>query len=177
MSNIWFWGDIHGGHENIPKYRKNFATEDESWNTIKENHHKKVTKRDHVFFMGDTVFTYDRLVDLQSWTAAKKILILGNHCTEHLHVKQLAGVFDEIHGLVKYKEFWLSHAPIHPVELRGKYNLHGHVHYGSLDDHRYFNTCPEVNDYQPISLMEIRQEFAKRFPISEFSSGNTSYLI
>lgn len=165
MANVWFWGDIHGGHENIPKYRKCFATEEESWETIKENHHKVVTKRDHVFFMGDTVFSYDRLIDLQSWTAAKKILILGNHCTEYLSVRQLSGVFDEIHGLVKYKEFWLSHAPIHPVELRGKFNAHGHVHYNSVDDPRYFNTCPEVNDYKPVSLMQIRQEFAKRFPI------------
>ena len=177
MANILFWGDMHGGHENICKYRPEFESEEHMWDTFKENHHKRVTKRDIVFFMGDTVFSYDRLIDLQSWTAAKKVLILGNHCTEYLSVRQLSGVFDEIHGLVKYKEFWLSHAPIHHVELRGKMNIHGHVHKGSLDDHRYFNTCPEVNNNRPVSLMEVRQEFARRFPPSEFAENNTSFLL
>lgn len=162
MANVWFWGDIHGGHKNIQRFRKEFDSEETSWNTIKENHHKMVTKRDHVFFLGDTVFSAERLADIKTWVGAKKVLILGNHCTQYLHIKELAEAFDEIHGLYKYKEFWLSHAPIHPVELRGRFCLHGHTHYNTLDDDRYFNTCPEVNGYSPISLLEIRKEFARR---------------
>ena len=65
-------------------------------------------------------------------------------------------------GLYKYKEFWLSHAPIHPCELRGKRNIHGHVHQNHvMDEHhkrdnRYINVCVENTDGAPVSLDKIR---------------------
>jgi calcineurin-like phosphoesterase family protein len=88
----------------------------------------------------------------------KKILIRGNHDT--LPTLAYLHYFDEVYGLLKYKEFWLSHAPIHPDELRNKINLHGHVHYATIPDKRYFNCCPE-NLYPSfgsylISLEDIR---------------------
>ena len=57
---------------------------------------------------------------------------------------------------VKYKEFWLSHAPIHPEELRDRINIHGHVHYKNIDDARYFNVSCENIGFKPISLENIR---------------------
>jgi hypothetical protein len=51
--------------------------------------------------------------------------------------------FTQIHGVLKYKEFWMTHIPMHENELFGKCNLHGHVHNNTIDDKRYVNLCPE----------------------------------
>lgn len=162
--NILFVGDLHGGHDNIVKYRSQFETESEMWELSKKNYHERVTKRDKIFFMGDTAFSLERLEDLKGWRGACKVLILGNHCTERLSIFDIvnSGCFDEIHGMYKYKEFWLTHAPIHPAELRHRLCIHGHVHPHSVPDPRYFNTCPEVTNYDPVSLHEIREEMRER---------------
>lgn len=157
MANVWFISDIHAGHKAICKYRTQFASEDEHYNTIKENYHAAVTKRDHVYFLGDIAFNKGRLDDIATWTGEKKILICGNHCRDSLTMQELCDAFDEVYSLKKYKEFWMSHAPIHPNELRGKFNLHGHVHQATIDDKRYFNCCLENTNYAPISLEEIRK--------------------
>lgn len=56
--------------------------------------------------------------------------------------------------MVKYKNLWLTHAPIHPDELRGKKNVHGHCHGHILNDKRYINVCVEHAD-RPIPIEEI----------------------
>lgn len=161
MSNVLFFGDLHAGHKNVAKYRTQFRDEQDHFEAMEIAYHKVVTKRDKCFFMGDAVFSENRLSDLKKWKG-EKCLILGNHDTEHLTIKQLAEVFDSIHGLKKYKEFWLSHAPMHPAELRGKVNIHGHVHSSTIYNNisgegcNYFNTSLENIDYKPISLHQIR---------------------
>jgi len=157
MANVFFVGDIHGGHKNIHKYRTQFESEEHHYEVIKENYHSVVTKRDKVFFMGDIAFTQERLEDIGKWTAERKVLILGNHCRDSISMENICQQFDEVYSLLKYKNFWLSHAPIHPNELRGKYNLHGHVHFASIDDSRYFNTSLENIDYTPIDLNTVRK--------------------
>lgn len=113
-----------------------------------------MNKRDIVWFLGDICFDLESL-DLIKGLVGDKRLILGNHCTDRgVPIEQLVLAFDQVHGLVSYKDSWLSHAPIHPAELRGMYNLHGHVHHHSLEDPRYFNVCPEVNDYKPVKYQE-----------------------
>lgn len=156
MATVYFIGDIHAGHKNICKFRTQFASEEEHYEFVKENYHKVVTKRDTVFFMGDIAFSKERLDDVSKWVGEQKVLIAGNHCLDNLSMKDLVNAFDKVYALKKYKEFWLSHAPIHPKELRGKYNIHGHVHYATLDDNQYFNTSLENINYTPINIESIR---------------------
>lgn len=156
MANVWFLGDLHAGHKNVHKFRKQFESEEHHFETMKENYHKKVTKRDKVYFMGDTAFTLDRLKDVSTWTADRKVLICGNHDTDHVPMKVLCEYFDEVYSLVRYKNFWLSHCPVHPEELRGKLNIHGHVHNQTLKDWRYFNTSLENTDFYPIDLNGVK---------------------
>jgi calcineurin-like phosphoesterase family protein len=165
MANVWFISDIHGGHKNLVRWRDDFETEEEHFEFVKENYHKVVTKRDHVYFLGDIAFNQERLWDISGWGGEKKILVCGNHDTEHLSMRDLANAFDEVHALVKYKEFWLSHAPVHSDELRGKVNIHGHCHNHLIDDPRYVNVCLEHTDYAPISLEAIRSKVAARHSI------------
>tara|TARA_R110000868_G_scaffold53164_1_gene167187 strand:+ start:1345 stop:1716 length:372 start_codon:yes stop_codon:yes gene_type:complete len=103
--------------------------------------------------MGDAAFDKESL-DLIGNLRARKILIKGNHDDMVSSIDQ-AAVFEEIHGMLKYKGMWLVHAPLHPDEIRGRKGVvHGHVHnksimkktwYGTkVLDKRYFNTCVDV---------------------------------
>lgn len=157
MSKVLFCSDLHFGHKNIANFRTDMSDEYQNRRKICEDWEKRVTKRDTVYVLGDACFTMDALIQF-SKLPGKKILIRGNHDT--LPALAYLHYFDEVYGLLKYKEFWLSHAPIHPNELRNKINLHGHVHYATIPDRRYFNCCPE-NLYPNfgsylISLEEIR---------------------
>lgn len=89
-----------------------------------------------------------------------KVSVTGN-CTEMISTSKLCDAFDEVHSLLKYKEFWLSHAPIHPEELRGKKNVHGHVHTESVSDLEYLNVSVDSSfmNFFPRTLREVRLGF------------------
>lgn len=146
--------DLHLGHRNIPKYRPEFSTEEEHSNLIYENLASNVTKRDTLILLGDVAFTDEWLNKLNKIQVQQKILILGNHDTERLHIKKLVEVFDKIHSMLSYRGTWLSHAPIHPEELRRKFNIHGHTHKHVMPDTRYLNVCVEHTEYKPISFQD-----------------------
>ncbi len=159
MSQVWFCSDLHLGHKNIGKFRSPLVSSEKENNTrILLEWKTTVNKRSVVYVLGD--FCFDRELFDSLDLPGKKILIRGNH--DNFQTEQYLNFFDEVEGFVKYKGYWLSHAPIHPDELRGKVNLHGHVHYGTLPDKRYFNCCPE--NLWPkynrclVSLDEVRKE-------------------
>lgn len=156
--NVWFCSDLHFGHKNIEKFRKHVISEVDNREMIYSDWMQKVKKKDSVYVLGDAAFTIDT-VELFGELPGTKHLIRGNHdlLDTQVYLKHFKNVF----GILKYKEFWLSHVPIHPDELRGRVNLHGHVHYSSINDHRYFNCCVEnihqINGSSLISLDEIRK--------------------
>lgn len=160
MSNVFFIGDTHFGHKGIQRFRG--MSEEENRNLIKTNWNNKVTKRDTVYVMGDAVFKKEFLADIAELNGTKH-LVRGNH--DYLSTEEYLTVFKNVYGIIKYKNFWLSHCPIHPEELRGKGNIHGHVHYNTIQQHlfrsdfeydtRYFNTSCEMLNYTPISFDEI----------------------
>ena len=78
-------------------------------------------------------------------------LITGNHDDINSYPSSILE-----RGLVKKYGFWLSHAPIHPDELRGFKNIYGHTHKNIIPDNRYINVCCENVGYTPISLEEIK---------------------
>ena len=146
MSNVYFSSDWHIGHKNIHKFRHpdkgfpiGFANEQEHREWLFDWVRTNIRKRDVLYLLGDIAFDQEALEAVHK-LPARKILVKGNHCTKS---KDQYKVFDSILGLSKYKGFWLSHAPIHPTELRGRKNLHGHTHSVVLDDPNYFNCCVE----------------------------------
>jgi calcineurin-like phosphoesterase family protein len=159
MANVWFTSDLHFGHRNIQKFRLEIASEEENRNRIVTDWENLVNKRDDVYVLGDACFTMDTINEFRD-LPGRKFLIRGNH--DDLNTQVYLKYFQSVFGLKKYKEFWLSHAPIHPNELRGKINLHGHVHYESIPDSRYFNMCVEnlwkLGYSSLISLDQLRKE-------------------
>jgi calcineurin-like phosphoesterase family protein len=140
--------------------------------SIMDQWDKTITKRDIVYVMGDAAFTQGGLDDIGR-LAGRKILVRGNH--DLLPTESYLEVFEEVYGLLAYKGLWLSHAPIHPDELYGRTNVHGHCHrggptgvYNSWGDNRgftigspatYFNTCAEhlPTPYKPIRMDEMME--------------------
>lgn len=150
--SVYFIGDPHLGHRNIGKFRPFVRDSDHNTELFVSLWTKTIRKNDIVFMMGDVAFTPECL-DLIGNLKGRKILIKGNH-DDFVTTTQQASVFEEIHGMLKYKGFWLTHCPVHPDEMRGrKGNVHGHVHLKSIHkrfgpfswpDRRYFNTCVDV---------------------------------
>ena len=93
----------------------------------------------------------------------RKRLMLGNHDRFATDVYR-ARFRDGLYGTVKKYGFWISHVPVHPLELRGFPNVHGHCHHHPLrDDPRYLNVAIEwLPDHRPMSLDEIRNAFKER---------------
>lgn len=162
MSKVYFISDLHLGHKNILQFSPQRGGHDvithskwlvDQWNSV-------VTKNDSVWVLGDVCFDKDHMKYLKQMKGQKN-LILGNHDKFGLEVYQQ--YFNKIHGFMKYKGFWLSHSPIHPQELRGKLNIHGHVHSKDIlttegyimPDLRYLSVCVEATDGVPMDLDDL----------------------
>jgi calcineurin-like phosphoesterase family protein len=127
-----------------------------------------LTPNDCVICLGDVAFTQEALDDYcQVTSPAVRFLIRGNN--DLLSPLKYKEAFDEILG------YWelvlqmpglypnpsttlsLSHCPIHPNELRGRMNVHGHVHGDSILPLRnpgYLNlTWEGLQMYHNISLL------------------------
>jgi len=162
MSCIWLCSDWHLGHNGISKkFRTEFVNDEEHDQFFVDAYCSRVKKRDIVFCLGDMVIT-ERGFDSLSKMHGDKRIVLGNHDLERgCKLEDFQQYFTQIHGVLKYKEFWMTHFPIHTNELYGKYNLHGHVHNNTIDDDRYINLCPEftIKEFGSpiIKLQDLRQ--------------------
>jgi len=161
MSKVYFCSDQHFGHKAILKYRPQFKTVEEHDQIFIDNFNKVVQKRDTVFFLGDVAFTEEGLETLSKFKHChKKILYLGNHDT--LPVEKYLKYFDEVHALRSYKNFWISHCPLHPGEMRNrKGNIHGHLHGSVLEggSEKYFDVSPENHNYELVDFQDIKDYF------------------
>ena len=137
---LYLCADPHLGHTNIADFRDNARSCQHNTDLFVKEYKERVNKRTLVWFLGDVAFNQESL-DIISELPGRKRLIMGNH--DDLPPQSYTDVFERVRGLTKWHEFWLSHEPIHPLELRGKLNVHGHVHNATLKDPRYINVCPD----------------------------------
>ena len=169
MSKVLVISDMHFGHRGIIKFRKNFflknniASIEEHDQLICENILSCLNKRDILWILGDCFFSEDtyRYARAMAKACMQLNLVIGNHDTdkpermEALKKGICEGVFWKVGTLFKAGPFWLSHAPIHPEELRGRKNVHGHVHYQTIRDPNYLNVCCENVNYFPVNLQDL----------------------
>lgn len=160
MSRFMLSSDWHLGHANIHKFRKyhgqEFETAEEHHEFVFDRCASEIQKNDTLLLAGDISFTAEWLARIAEIKCRKKIIILGNHCTERVNISSIAAVFDAVHGLYSKRNVWFSHCPIHPLEFRGRtLNIHGHTHDRVIKGKKYFNICLEQTDFKPISFAEI----------------------
>jgi calcineurin-like phosphoesterase family protein len=163
MSNVYFISDLHFNHKNILNfagdYREGSSSEEHDhiliakWNTL-------INKKDLVYVLGDIVMGKPDNLDILSELNGRKILIRGNH-DDRFSTKEYLEHFEEVYGILKYKGYWLTHCPMHPAELRGKKNIHGHVHHNTIRDYhhepdkRYINVCVEACNGFPVRAKDV----------------------
>lgn len=172
MNKVYVISDCHFGHRNICKFRPQFSSVEEHNEYLFERIMACAGKRSSLWMLGDMFFDSEVLTKYGE-PIRKNFgytnIVLGNHDTDNTDRAENVGhmwcMFNAVHGMHSKYGFWLSHAPIHPAELRGKRNIHGHVHSesirkedGSIDE-RYFNACCENIDYKPILLQDIRDGY------------------
>ena len=74
-------------------------------------------------------------------------------------MRDLVEAYDAIHGLWSKHNYWFSHAPIHPTEMRSRQGcIHGHTHDKLITNNRYFNACIEHTGWKPITFKELINE-------------------
>ena len=160
VSKKYIISDLHFHHKNILEYSKGLrggSTMEEHDQWLIDQINSKVTKHDLLYILGDICMDRKGL-DLVKKIRGNKILVRGNH--DIYSTKHYLEYFQEIHGLLSYRGvFWMTHAPIHPESLRGRFNLHGHVHQNSLDDGRYINCCVEMTYGVPQSLDDLFEKY------------------
>lgn len=160
MSRPVVSSDLHLGHRNITKYRSQFGSNQEHDDYVIAQHKATLKPNDTWFCFGDVAFSLAGLSRIRELNCKRKVLLLGNHELDNdIKLLDLLSVFDDIYSLKKHKAFGkvmlFSHAPIHPDELRGATNVHGHGHEHVIDDPRYINVCIEHTNYGVLPLEEI----------------------
>lgn len=166
---VYVLGDTHFGHDNmVLKYsRQHFSSIEEHDRTIVDNILSVCGKRDTLYLMGDVCLKKDAFHYVEEIAKAVENLyiVLGNHDFErkegptlmdYIELQKYARI--KLLGISKYKDAWLSHAPIHPSELRGEINIHGHIHDKAIDDERYVNISCENIDYTPVNIKNILEK-------------------
>lgn len=152
MSNVFFISDTHFGHENAIKFRVQFSSIKEHDEYIVNRWNSTVGENDTVYHLGDFSFrtTQEYIDKVRSRLNGSIKLVTGNHDTIiPKDVEVLTGIYE-------YNKIWLSHAPIHPNELRGRVNIHGHVHASTIADKNYINVSCENINFTPINLKIIK---------------------
>lgn len=155
--SVYFIADTHFGHSNIIRYRDQFTSIEDHDDYIMNRILSVCGKRDSLYILGDAFVGASSGYQLSEIARHVEFLhiVLGNHCNERKgspSIHKLTQKCKTVSGFRNYKGAWLSHAPIHPDELRGKINVHGHVHANVLNDDRYICVSCEAVDYTPVNL-------------------------
>jgi len=160
---VFFIGDTHFSHKNIIKFSpetRPFSTIEEHDSAIIELWNTTVKEKDIVYHLGDVAFGGPDNLKLVRQLNGTKHLIMGNH--DHYQMMDYIDAgFVKIRGVMQYKEFILSHVPLHLGSMkRWKYNIHGHIHDARYNppDPKYINVNADVQGLIPRSLQSIRNE-------------------
>lgn len=154
MSKVYVISDLHLSHLNMALHR-GFSSIESHDNYIIEQWNGVINKRDTVWILGDITMEKSTPYPILSKLNGIKKIVLGNH-DKPSHSKELLKYANVVCGMTRYKNFILTHCPIHESQLIKVYgNIHGHLHENSLNDPRYINVSCEVVGYTPVLIDAI----------------------
>lgn len=171
MSNLFYIGDIHFGHEKCYStftrpdgslLRNDLASNtDEGDELLIERWNAVVRPNDTVVIVGDITINHKHLHKL-SRLVGRKQLVLGNHDTAS--IETYMQYFVKIHALMEKDGCVITHIPVHTsqVDHRWKLNIHGHLHHNVIRDRfgmldaRYLCVSVEQTNYVPISHEDVK---------------------
>lgn len=165
--NIWFWSDLHLGHENMYRFVNWDGSKVRPWEPeqmqeaeelMLQEYNKVVKPEDTCYWLGD-VSGRNNIADkfFSRVVKSRRVLILGNH-DNTLGVKFWLKHFDDVRGCYNLSQkgertnYFLSHVPIHPASKgRFKRNIHGHC----IDDLTEVLTVNGFKKFLEISKEDI----------------------
>lgn len=173
MSNVKFIGCLHIGHKTMAIKHRGFENVFQHDEYLIEQWNKTVHKKDLTYILGDvTMETAEHYCQLDRLNG-RKIVVLGNHDLIR-DTKELLKYVENVAGMVDYKGYCLTHAPIHPSEIHFyRANIHAHIHENELVEcitpdkykdrdsvlqttlHKYINVDAKLIDFIPRSLKEL----------------------
>lgn len=181
--NRFVISDTHFGHTNSwEKFKladgsplRPFTSTEEMDEAMIERWNAKVKPHDTVYHLGDVVINRKSL-HLVSRLNGRKILIRGNHDIFRDEDYREVG-FEQIHGVrVFVDKFVMSHIPLHPDCVSGRFrvNVHGHLHANrimqkydlscpAIPDPRYLCVCVEQTDFSPLHFDEVETKIQKQW--------------
>lgn len=173
--NRFVVSDHHFGHTNSwEKFKladgctplRPFTSNDEMNETMIERHNAKVKEHDTVYFLGDVVINRKHL-HLVKQLNGRKILIRGNHDIFRDDDYREVG-FEQIHGVrVWVDKFVMSHIPLHPDCVSGRFrvNVHGHLHANKvMQDHPMYTRVADPKTFQPQFFNKLT---GSRYPVTD----------
>ena len=167
MADIWFISDTHLGHNNILTFLhdgvrlRQFDNIHHMEECIFDNWITVVRPQDKVYHLGDVSFTQDAFLRMKLLPGHKR-LVRGNH--DKFKTKFYLEVFEEVYGVRQIDRYWLSHVPMHPVNIEAhKINIHGHMHKNTIASPKYFNASVECINYTPVNFEVIKEIWDKNF--------------
>ena len=199
--NRFVISDTHFSHRNSwEKFKRAdgsplrpFTSNEEMDETMIERWNAKVKPHDTVYHCGDVVINRKHL-HLVKQLNGRKILIRGNHDIFRDEDYREVG-FEQIHGVrVFVDKFILSHIPLHPDCVTGRFrvNVHGHLHANEVmwtrtfkdesdqsggnpyrqvheADPRYLCVCVEQTNFTPLHFDEVEAIIQKRWQETGYS--------
>jgi len=169
--DVAFISDLHLGHNAIAKLR-GFDNIDEYNEEVIKRWNSVCGKKTMVIMPGDVAMENAKYYQLLDRMLGRKICIGGNHDLKG-HSKELLKHVECIIGCMKYKDFIVTHIPIHTQEVeRFSGNIHGHTHMESVKkkiyspgtitvretrDKRYINVSWDALEGVPIGMEKIIQ--------------------
>ena len=176
---VYFTSDLHFGHENIMKFcNRPFASVDAMDKALINNWNQTVSSEDEVYILGDFTNSIEKAKRFLPALNGRKYMIAGNHDKWITNIEEVGFCFEWVkkYASISGKGFkWvLFHYPIAEWQgfYRGSIHLHGHVHnrpnssYWNPSIVRAFNVGVDVNDYKPVSMIEIVKR-ANKIPVCE----------
>lgn len=178
---VLFTSDLHLGHDNILKSRKQFDNIDEHDRYLIEQWNKKVHKNDEVYILGDLSFRATKHISYYlCQMKGRKHLIIGNHDRDWIKkVDDLSLFFESVDSLkvIKFEKkcVTLCHYPMlewsgsRSAEKESSYLIHGHIHdqkdpnvYGYIRDNQphALNAGVDINGFQPVTFEELKNNCA-----------------
>lgn len=166
MSRVMVISDTHWGHKNICRFRPEFSSAEEHDYILTDNICSSLRKRDVLWLLGDCFFTKESINHLHKIRGhcSNVHWVLGNHDTDTNERQEIVrtilsrgGLIGKVGSMFKISKAWLTHHPLHPEELRGRVNIHGHVHRATIHDSNYLNVCCENVNYRPVNIQELLQ--------------------
>jgi calcineurin-like phosphoesterase family protein len=151
---------LHRGFSSVEEHDEYIV---QKWNSV-------VHKRDVTYILGDVTMEKSSPYYILDRLNGTKHVVLGNH-DRRQDVKKLLDHVDSVAGIINYKGIFLTHCPVHPMEMdyRVKHNIHGHIHEEFVEkdftvfgiplfkrvDRRYHCVSCEHVDYTPKTLEEL----------------------